>query len=91
MIDLMAYLGGSFLMACYLPQIVRTWRTKKAEDLSMWMLVLTLGSAVFYEIYAIMLDLIPVIVMNGVFLVLVFIQLLLKLVFDRRVKASLAS
>ena len=90
MIDLMAYLGGSFLMVCYLPQIVRTWRTKKVEDLSMWMIVLTLGSAVFYEIYASMLDLIPVIVMNGVFLVLVFIQLLLKLVFDRRVEASLA-
>ena len=78
-------------MVCYLPQIVRTWRTKKVEDLSLWMIVLTLVSTVFYEIYAIMLDLTPVIVMNGVFLVLVFIQLLLKLVFDRRVKASLAS
>ncbi len=91
MIDLMAYLGGSLLMACYLPQIFKTWHTKKAEDLSTWMIVLMIASAVFYEIYAIMLDLIPVIVMNGVFLVLVFIQLLLKLVFDRRVKASLAS
>ena len=84
MIDLMAYLGGGFLMVCFVPQIVKTWRSKKAEDLSLWMIVFTIMSALFYEIYAIMLDLLPVIIMNGAFLFLACIQLMLKLAFDHR-------
>ena len=83
-VDLMAYLGGGFLMVCFVPQIVKTWRSKKAEELSLWMTVLTIMSALFYEIYAIMLDLLPVIIMNGAFLLLACIQLVLKLVFDFR-------
>ena len=86
MIDLMAYLGGIFLMISFVPQVVRTWNRKSAEDISLWMLLLTLISSVFYQIYAVMLHLTPVIIMNGVFLVLVVLLMVLKLVFDGYLK-----
>ena len=82
-IDLMGYLGGIFLMISFLPQVVKTWKTKEADQISIFLLILTLLSGVFYNIYAFMLDLIPVIVMNSIFIVLVLIQLIMTLRFGR--------
>ena len=78
-IDLMGYLGGIFLMISFLPQVIKTWKSKEADQISIFLLILTLLSGVFYNIYAFMLDLVPVIVMNSIFIVLVLIQLIMTL------------
>lgn len=80
--DLIGYVAGFFLMTTFLPQLYRTWQRKSAEDLSMVMLVLMLGSGVGYEIYAWLLGLTPVVVMNGVFSILVVAEIVLKLRYD---------
>ena len=46
------------------------------------MLLLTLLSVMLYEIYAALLGLRPVVIMNGIFLVLVAFELALKLRFS---------
>ena len=84
-IDLMGYLGGIFLMISFLPQVIKTWKSKEADQISLFLLLLTLFSGIFYNIYAFMLDLVPVIVMNSIFIVLVLIQLVLTLRY-RKVK-----
>ena len=81
--DLLAYAAGFLLALCFLPQVVQTWKTKRADDVSLTMLLLTLASAVLYEIYAIRLGLVPVVIMNGIFMALVAFELLLKLLFSR--------
>ena len=81
--DLIGYLAGLLLALCFLPQVVKTWRMRHAGDVSMGMLLLTLASAVLYEVYAALLGLWPVLVMNGIFGVLVMIEIALKLRFDR--------
>ena len=78
-IDLMGYLGGIFLMISFLPQVIKTWKSKEADQISIFLLVLTLLSGIFYNIYAFMLHLVPVIVMNSIFIVLVLIQLVMTL------------
>ena len=83
-IDLMGYLGGIFLMISFLPQVVKTWKTKEADQISIFLLLLTLLSGIFYNIYAYMLDLLPVIIMNSIFVVLVVVQLILTLRFRRK-------
>ena len=82
-VDLIGYAAGATLASCFLPQVLHTWKTRRADDVSLWMILLTLLSAVLYEIYAVMLGLWPVVIMNGIFAVLVAIQLALKLVFTR--------
>ena len=82
--DLIGYLAGFLLTVCFLPQVIRTLQLKNAEEVSMWMLILTFGSAVLYEIYALRLGLTPVVVMNGIFGLLVLTEIGLKLHFDRR-------
>ena len=81
--DLIGFAAGLLLALCFLPQVVKTWRARHADDVSMGMLVMTLGSAVLYEVYAVLLGLLPVIIMNGVFGVLVLIEIALKARFDR--------
>lgn len=54
---------------------------------SMSMLVLTLASAIRYEVYAALLGLWPVLVMNGIFGLLVIVEIARKARFDRGERA----
>jgi len=85
MVDIIAYIAGIILMVSYLPQLIKTFRSKSAEDLSYLMLSATLLSSILYEIYACFLNLTPVIIMNGIFIISVFIQLFLKITYRGKV------
>ena len=79
MIDILAYLAGTFLMVSYFPQLYKTIKYRSVKDLSVLMLLSTFLSGTLYGLYAIFLDLLPVIIMNGIFTITVFVQLILKL------------
>ena len=83
MLDLIGYTAGFFLMWSFLPQVIKTATTRTTEGLSVPMLVITLISGILYEIYAYMLGLTPVIIMNGVFVLTVSIQLGMTLMINR--------
>ena len=91
--DAIGYVAGLLLALCFLPQVIKTWRLKHADDISMGMLVMTLGSAVGYEVYAWRLGLMPVVVMNGIFGALVVLEIFLKIRYDqiRAAKSEAAS
>ena len=75
MIDLFGYLGGIFLMISFIPQVYKSWKLKETDQISIFLLLITLLSAVFYELYAFYLGLIPVLIMNGIFGLVVVFQL----------------
>ncbi|MEM8885410.1 MAG: PQ-loop domain-containing transporter [Planctomycetota bacterium] len=83
MTDLIGYLAGIALTLSFLPQVVKTYRSRRADDVSMGMLLLTLVSAMGYEVYAWRLGLIPVVVMNAIFGTLVALEIAMKFRFDR--------
>ena len=83
MLDLIGYTAGFFLMWSFLPQVIKTATTRTTEGLSVSMLVITLISGILYEIYAYMLGLTPVIIMNGIFVLTVSIQLGMTLMINR--------
>lgn len=76
--DIIAYIAGVILMISFIPQIIKTKKTKKVDDLSLTMLLTTFVSSTLYEIYSIMLNLIPVIIMNGIFTLSILFQIFLK-------------
>ena len=83
-VDAIGYAAGAILALCFVPQIVQTLKTRSADDVSMTMMLLTLLSTILYEIYAMMLGLWPVVIMNGIFGVLVFTEIVLKILFSRK-------
>jgi len=78
-VEFIGYLAGFIAMWTFLPQVARTLKTRKSDDISLWMLALTLISNILYEIYAIYLGLIPVIVMMGLMSLVVLVQIFLTL------------
>ena len=81
--DVIGYLAGILLTLCFLPQVVKTYQVKQADEISMIMLLLSLASAIFYEIYAWLLELWPVLIMNAIFGILVVVEIGLKIHYDR--------
>jgi MtN3 and saliva related transmembrane protein len=65
--------------AAYVPQVVRIWRTRSTQDISLGMfLVMTLG-LIFWLIYGFAIGSLPVIVCNGATLIMTGTILVLKL------------
>ncbi len=89
--DLIGYAAGILLTFQFLPQVLKTWRSGHARDISTGMLLLTLSSTILYEIYAYLLDLWPVIIMNGIFGLLVLFELGLKHRFERETGKTAAA
>jgi MtN3 and saliva related transmembrane protein len=85
MTDLIGYLAGILLTLCFLPQILKTYKLKHADEVSMLMLLLSLASAISYEIYSWLLELWPVFIMNGIFSLLVAVEIWLKIYYGRKV------
>jgi len=48
---------GAFLFAiCAIPQVIKTWKSKKADDLSLWFLLFWLGGELLTMFYVVVDD-----------------------------------
>ena len=88
MIDLIGYTAGVIAMVTFLPQLIKTLRTKKASDISMLMLLLTLATNVLYVVYGFLLSLYPVVIMLGVMTCMVILQIMLTLKYNKDAKMA---
>ncbi|HWT65692.1 MAG TPA: SemiSWEET transporter [Terracidiphilus sp.] len=68
----------------FVPQLVRVWRRKQAEDISLLMFLLFCLGLLCWLIYGIGLHSMPMIMANTATLVLALAILVLKLRYDRR-------
>ena len=65
-IDMVGYLAGALTTVSFVPQVVKTWRTGSAEDLSMGMLaVFSLGVSLWLT-YGLALRSAPMIFSNAI-------------------------
>lgn len=78
------YLGlfAAFLSAItFLPQVIQAYKTKSVKDLNIFMLLIVFSSVIIWLIYGFVKGLLPVIIANGVILVLSGILLYFKATF----------
>lgn len=88
LIELIGFIAGASTTAAFVPQALKTWRTRSAEDLSLLMyLVFTLG-VTCWLIYGIGVGSRPVIAANAVTLMLVLSVLAMKIVFTGKARRS---
>jgi MtN3 and saliva related transmembrane protein len=79
--NMVEYIGyfGSFLTAItFVPQVYKSWQSKSVGDLSIWMVLIVVTSAIVWLIYAFAINSGPVILANTIVLVLTLVLLYFK-------------
>ena len=77
-VTLLGLIAGTLTTAAFLPQVLKTWRSRAARDVSLAMFVI-LGLGVgLWVVYGTLIGSAPVLIANGVTLVLVLVMLALK-------------
>ncbi len=71
--------AGVCTTLAFVPQVVKTWRTREAEDISMGWLTIFSGGTFLWLIYGLWLREAPIVGANGVTLLLVLVILYVKL------------
>jgi MtN3 and saliva related transmembrane protein len=78
-IQLIGLAAGSCTTAAFIPQVIKTWKTRSAKDLSLGMFSIFCTGVVLWLAYGFLIRDIPVIVANMVTLILASFLLVLKL------------
>jgi MtN3 and saliva related transmembrane protein len=79
---ILGFFAGFLTTVSFLPQVVKTWKSRSASDLSLGMLSIFSVGVMCWLIYGFLLQEPPMIFWNSVTLILVFVILILKLKFD---------
>ncbi|MBI2319725.1 MAG: SemiSWEET transporter [Betaproteobacteria bacterium] len=77
--DWVGFIAGALTTFAFIPQVIRIWRTRSARDISLGMYWVFTSGVALWVIYGFMLEALPVIVTNGITLVLSAAVLVLKL------------
>jgi MtN3 and saliva related transmembrane protein len=75
------YIAGSMTTCAFLPQVFRTWKTRSCHDLSWVMLLIFAAGIFFWFIYGIIIREMPIILANGITLILVLVIVGMKIRF----------
>jgi len=82
--DTFGFIAAALTTIAFLPQIIKTWRTKKAEDVSIMMLLMFITGLLFWILYAIQTNSLPVLIANIVTLILNLTILTLKFIYMKQ-------
>lgn len=69
-VTVLGIVAGTFTTLAFFPQVLRTWRTKSAEDLSFGTFGLFFAGVCLWLLYGILMNDLPIILSNVVTLVL---------------------
>lgn len=78
-------LAAGFLTSiAVIPQVVRTWRTKHARDISIWQPLILIIGMLLWLVYGLLLHDLPLIAANSFSISCYLVLLGMKIIFDRR-------
>ena len=86
MVDAISIIATIALIATsigFLPQVIKTWRTKKARDISFYMIALWVVGASSWFIYGLSKNDIFIMAANGIIFSLTVILLIFKLTYKK--------
>ncbi len=76
--DVLGMIAGTLTTIAFVPQVVKTWRSKSTHDISYGMFILFSVGLLLWLVYGIMIDSVPIIVSNVVTLMFALVILGLK-------------
>jgi MtN3 and saliva related transmembrane protein len=78
-IEILGYVAGTITSLVFLPQVIKTWQTKSAKDISLTMFLFATTSVILWLIYGIIIKNGSIIYTNSTVLFLSCIMLYFKL------------
>ena len=82
-VEIFGYLAAILTTAAFLPQLIKTIKTKKADDVSLTTLVMFIIGVVSWIIYGYIISSYPLLIANVITLVLNLLILISKLYFKK--------
>lgn len=79
--NLLGLLAGSLTTAAFIPQVVKTWQSKSAADISYAMFALFSLGVFLWLLYGVAIGAMPIILTNAVTLVLALSIIIMKMRF----------
>jgi MtN3 and saliva related transmembrane protein len=83
LVQLVGFVAGALTTLAYVPQLIRTWRTRSVNDFSLGMLVALSVGIGLWLVYGIAIGSWPIIVANGVSFVFALVLVTFKLTCGR--------
>ena len=84
LVDLLGTAAATLTTGCFVPQVVRLWRTRNAEGISLVTFAAFAVGVALWLAYGVILRAWPIILSNAITLVLAFAIIVLTLRFRRR-------
>ncbi len=78
-IEIIGLIAAFFTTAAFVPQVIKTWKTKSVENLSLSMYLTMLTGVVLWLVYGINIQSLSIILANIVTIILVCVIIFLKL------------
>ena len=82
--QIIGYLAGASVVTLNIPQIVAIIKNKSASDVSLLTILLNLLAGFLFLIYGILLFQFPLIINNGLYIIITLILLYCKIYFDKK-------
>lgn len=79
LIDILGWIAGTLTTIAFFPQLLKTWTTKSAKDVSLVMMITFCVGIFLWFVYGLAIDAMPVVVTNLVTLILALLILILKI------------
>ena len=78
-VTLLGIAAGTLTTLSFLPQVIKTWKTRSTKDISTGMFVTLCAGILLWALYGFAINSMPVIITNIVTFFLAFVVLLLKI------------
>ena len=86
--DVLGLIAGTLTTIAFVPQLIKVWQSKSANDISYVMFILFITGIILWEIYGWGIHSMPVILFNVITFMLGLAILILKFIFDRKMRES---
>ncbi len=83
-IEILGYAAGAMTAFTFLPQVIKTWKSKSAKDISLNMFLIAFTNEIMWLAYGIMLDNWVIISTNAAMLVMSAIMIWLKIRYNHQ-------
>jgi len=83
-IDFFGYFAAILTTLAFLPQLIKTLKTKKADDVSVITLIMFITGVISWIIYGYMISSIPILVANTITCILNILILVFKIFYSKK-------